>query len=221
MNAVGTLRSAPRRIRDSIEQEGLWPFLLRLVVSPVYRSGLLRTDPIARDLPPPPPGTTARLVTEADVDKLVALRPVDNPRALQERLRRGHRCFVASVDGSTAACAWGRTNAASLDHVRLLLPLRPNEVFAYWWYTDPRYRRAGAVRAAGFPFRAHYHQQGADTTLSFATLGRKPWGMNDPYRVAIIRVLRLGPLRKYWVRTYGPEAESWRERLSKELRWLK
>ena len=31
--------------------------------------------------------------------------------------------------------------------------------------------------------------------------------------------LRLGPLRKFWVRTCGPQAESWRERL-KELRWV-
>jgi len=39
-----------------------------------------------------------------------------------------------------------------------------------------------------------------------------------PRRIAVLRVLRLGPFRKFWVRTYGPQAEYWRERL-KELRW--
>ena len=39
-----------------------------------------------------------------------------------------------------------------------------------------------------------------------------------PRRIAVLRVLRLGPFRKFWVQTYGPQAEYWLERL-KELRW--
>ena len=39
-----------------------------------------------------------------------------------------------------------------------------------------------------------------------------------PHRVAVLRVLRLGPLTRFWVKTYGPQAGYWRERL-KELKW--
>ena len=36
--------------------------------------------------------------------------------------------------------------------------------------------------------------------------------------VATIRTFRLGPFRKLWVKTYGPQAEYWKER-PMELRW--
>jgi hypothetical protein len=38
VGVAGTLRSLTRRIRDSVDQEGLWAFLLRAAVSPVAHS---------------------------------------------------------------------------------------------------------------------------------------------------------------------------------------
>ena len=51
----------------------------------------------------------------------------------------------------------------------------------------------------------------------FRDLAVRPFGVvRRPHRVAEIRTLCLGRFRKFWVRTYGPQAGYWRERL-KEL----
>ena len=70
---------------------------------------------------------------------------------------------------------------------------------------------------AGHFIQEHYSSKGGSLAFGFVSGQRRPFGPS-PHRVAIIRTLRLGPIRKFWVKTYGTQAEYWRERL-KELRW--
>ncbi len=62
--------------------------------------------------------------------------------------------------------------------------------------------------------------RGFHTRLGVAAMGRAPYGKNRPHIVATIHTLRVGPFRKFWAKTYGPQADYWRERL-KELRWAR
>ena len=99
-----------------------------------------------------------------------------------------------------------------------MLPLQEDEIYMCELFTNPSYRRKGVRYQAPQLHRKQYSSRGFRTIVGFAPPARKPFGAARRYHVAVIRTLRLGPLRRFWVKTYGPQAEYWRERL-KELRW--
>jgi len=214
------IRSWPRRIKDSIELEGLWGFASRAASARFYRLGILNAEPLlARTIPPPAPSLTARSAAEEDMDALVALLPHRySPGMLRERLAKGERCFLSFLDGDLAFVGWVGEKEAHLDYGGLSFPLHKEEIYGYEWYTRPEYRRQGADNAAWRFIQEYYSERGVSLAFGFVSGRRKPFGPDSPHKVAIIRIFRLGPLKRFWVETYGPQAEYWRERL-RELRW--
>jgi len=200
--------------------EGLWRFAFRTVTAPLYRLGILNAEPLlARSLPPPPPSLTARVATGEDVDALVALLPHRySPVLLRERFDKGERCFVSFLGGNLAFVGWIGEIEAHLAYGGLSFPLQQEEIYGYEWYTRPEYRRQGADNAAWRFMQEYYSSKGVSLAFGFVSGQRKPFGPDSAHKVAIIRIFRLGPLKRFWVETYGPHAEYWRERL-KELRW--
>ena len=97
-----TIRSLPRRIRDSIQLEGLRGFAFRIATAPFYRLGILNAEPfLARRIPPPAASLRARVATEEDLDALVALLPHRySARMLRQRLDKGEKCFLTFRDGA-------------------------------------------------------------------------------------------------------------------------
>ena len=217
MGVGGTLRSLPRRIRDSIGQEGPWSLALRTAASPMYRAGALLTSPLAF-----PSDELAlmdvRDAMESDVETIVNLRPEYSGDAVRSRLLEGEACSLAFMERLLVACRWVNTGEARLAGLGLILPLSPDEIYVGEAYVHPAYRRRGINNRTRDAYEAQYRQRGYSSKVSCATLGRKPYGRGSPYSVAAIRTLRFGPFRKFWVRTYGPQADYWRGRL-KELRW--
>jgi len=213
-----SIRSWPRRIRDSIEQEGVWRLLFRMALSPVYEAGALRAEPLLRQRDFPHTHATVRSAGEVDMAALVALRPECTLENLRSRLGDGHECGLALVNGMVVGCLWACAGAAPLGSFGLILPLRQHEAYLYDTYVHPANRRKDVNTAIRRHLDEKYWHAGFTTHVDFATLGRKPWGRNDRHLVATIRVLRLGPFRKLWVRTCGPKAGYWQGRL-KELRW--
>ncbi len=217
MGLTGTLRSLPRRLRDSVEQEGALRLSLRTALSPVYRAAVLRWENIY------PNAEVAvevhqRPATRDDVEVMLALRPQYSAGAVRSRLRSGDQCFLSFMADELVSWRWVSTGRATIRDLGLVLPLREEEVYVSEVYTFPSYRRSGVQRASRLAFDRRCDQVGVRMKVSAATPGRKPFGRGDPWRVATVRTLRLGPLRKFWVKTYGPKAEYWQERL-KELRW--
>ena len=93
-------------------------------------------------------------------------------------------------------------------------------MYMYEVFTNPAYRHFQVRRPVREAKEKRYAARGFRLQLGYSIAGRKPFGRNDPYLTATAHTFRLSPLRKFWVRTYGPQAEYWRERL-KELRWAK
>ena len=221
MGIAGILRSLPRRLRDTVHQEGAARLLLRSLVAPVYRRVVLRIAPLEDDFWEPgerPPGLVARLATEDDIEAIRAIRPHCSARTLQTRLREGQSCFLAVVDGEIAAIFWIRTDIADIDYLGLVLHLAEGEMYMYEVFTNPVFRHLQVRRPVREAKEKWYAARGFRVQLGYSIAGRKPFGRNDPYLAADVSVLRLGRIRKFWVRTYGPQAEYWRGRL-KELRW--
>jgi GNAT superfamily N-acetyltransferase len=212
-----SIRSWPRRIRDSIEQEGLWPTLARALTAPAYQGVMIMSKPIELERIALAP-VVVRPASLDDIDALVRLRREYKPSALRSRFLEGHRCFVSIVEGGVVACIWGRTEAVMMGGPALVLPLQEDEASLYDFYTDPRYRGGGVGDASHHALKQELLARGYRKMVGYATPGRRPYGRDNPACVATVRVMRLGPFRKFWVETYGPQAEYWRERL-KELRW--
>ena len=221
MGIGATLRSLPRRIRDSIEQEGLLQAVWRGALSPVYRAGILRArplDPGSSGRRALPYALTVRTASEDDIDAIVALRPQYDRRTLLTRLQEGQECVVSWDVCTPTSVYWTCKGRGPLVHLGLVLPLEDREVFVHDLYRDPARRHKGEGDVTRRYLDQRYAREGIDSVVSCATAGRGPYGRGDPDRVATIRTLRLGPFRRFWVRTCGPQAEYWRGRL-RELRW--
>ena len=135
MSLLGTLRSWPRRIRDSVRQEGLPQAALRLALSPLYRSMVFTVRPLATGDAGGQLATVAGgFATQGDIDTLARLNPRFAPAALRARLEGGERCYLASIDGKTVSCRWVRSGEARLGERDPVLRLCPDEAYVYQIY---------------------------------------------------------------------------------------
>jgi GNAT superfamily N-acetyltransferase len=214
---LAAIRSWPRRIRDSLRQEGTRSALMRFLLSPVYRAAAVLVRPIDVHFDERSPVQT-RPMSEDDAEAMAKQRLEYDPAALKQRLRRGHRCFLSVVSGDIVSWRWVSTGKAEMGELDLVLPLREDEIYTYDFYTVPGARGKQVGRSARRALDEEYQSRGFHTVVSIAALGRGPYGAGNRWQAATIRTLRLGPFRKVWVKTYGPHAERWRETL-KELRW--
>jgi len=219
VSLFGTLRGLPRRISDSVQREGFARFALRALLSPCYREVGLRAQQYSQaDCPTGPRREDVMVAPCDDISEITRSFSDLDHQDVRERITSGERCFVAKVDGEPAGLGWVSVTAAHIDPLRLSLPLRGRELFSHGLYVRASQRNAGAGRAIVDAVDMWAWEDGLRTHLSFVILGRRPFGKNVRYHVATIRTLRLGPFRKFWVSTYGPQAGYWRERLN-ELRW--
>jgi len=122
-------------------------------------------------------------------------------------------------DRNPVYVAWVRKGDARFAELGLALPLLPDEVFAYDAFVRREYRGRGVLHEVRPRVDGRLWEEGFRSRVAFTTPGRWPFGRNNRFQVGTVRVLRLGPLRKFWVSTCGPQAEYWRERL-KEVRWV-
>ena len=220
MRVTRPAHSVMRRTRESVKQEGFWPFLIRALVSPGHRAVALRAFRLNErheEWQTPLP-VRARQATQQDVCALADMRPEYRAELLRTRLRRGHRCFLSTLGDSVAACIWACQREAHLAHADLALKLLQNEVYTYDAFVLPGYRGKRVRPPAWNALLDYYQEQGVQMGIDCAVRGRKPWGTDKRYLVATISTLRLGPFRKSRVNACGPQAEYWRERL-RGLRW--
>jgi len=217
---LGAIRSWPRRIRDSIEREGFAPFIIRALLSPCYGEVGLRAQQYSEaELGGASRRDDVVVAPSDDTSEITRSFPGLDRQKVAHRLSSGERCFVAKVCGEAAGHGWVSTTVAHIHPLALSLPLQDRELFTYGLNVRVSRRHAGAGGAIVDAVDTWAQESGLRTHLSFVTLGRRPFGKNARDHVATIRTLRLGPFRKFWVKTYGPQEEYWRGRL-KELRWV-
>ena len=190
--------------------------MLRTVLWRAYRAGVVLAKPLAPAVGPA--DVQLRFASADDVPALLAVRSVYTAETLQSWLRDGEECILGLVNGAIAAHRWVTTGIFRMPHLGLVLNLGEDEISVHDVYVLPDFRGRGITAAANHTFDSPYLDRGFRMEFSYATAGRGPWGRGHDYSIATIRTLRLGPVRRFWVRAYGPQAECWRERL-KELRW--
>jgi hypothetical protein len=217
-----SIGSWPRRFEDSANKEGLWRFVLRAALSPVYRQAAVRFQPLDHEekgealLDSRP--VTLHTATEGDAEALHALRPDYSRDTVRSRLRAGQECLLVLAGADIGSLRWVSRDFVPMQYLGLALPLYKNELCIYELFTNPAYRGKG-VRVVGWEaLRRRFLAEQRDTVVDYVIPGRRPYGVDPRLQVAMVHTLRVGPFRKFWVRTWGPQAGYWQERL-KELRW--
>jgi len=205
-----------RRLRDSIGQEGLGRFPLRAASNPVYRVMEIQAEPIEASTPIET--ALLHLATEDDIPALVAFRPEYDARELQQRIQAGERCFFSLVDGRIATCRWVATGEVLIRGLGLVLPLEDDEYSLYELLVAPPHRRARVTAPVYNALKAKLLDEGRRLLVAYIVPGRKPYARAIGEHVGTVRVLQLGPWRKWWVKAHGPRAGYWRERL-RSMRW--
>jgi len=135
-----SIRSWPRRITDSLRQEGPWRASVRALSAAAYQAVMITSQALELEGFEQPASVTVRSAGLDDIDALVRLRREYKPSVLESRLRDGHKCFVSTVEGKVVACRWGCTRGVTLGRLPLVLPLREGEACIYEVYNDPRHR---------------------------------------------------------------------------------
>jgi hypothetical protein len=171
VGATGTLKSLPRRVVDSVRQEGGVRFAWRALMSPVYRAEVLRVRPLRLGVEPPSPSAEVRLASKEDLPALVVLNPRRSVGEFEKRLAAGDDCLIMLDAGAPRGYMWASTRQAYLNGA-LVLPLRADEVFSYDMYIHPLYRRRRLRLVAWAAYEERYWPAGVRSALHTAYASR-------------------------------------------------
>lgn len=85
------------------------------------------------------------LLTPDEIDDHVALLPNVPHREIETRLRAGHVCTTARMNGELVAVTWAAAGRAWVEYLGLHVRLPPGVVYGYQTYVAPGFRRCGAA----------------------------------------------------------------------------
>jgi len=106
-------------------------------------------------------GFALTLLSEEDLPAVVAVRPDTYTLAqLRARLRAGHLAFAVRRRDEIVSVRWIFVDSVYLPYLSRRLVLAPGEGFLDELYTMPRWRRKGAVTAAGQQIYGILHRRG-------------------------------------------------------------
>jgi GNAT superfamily N-acetyltransferase len=124
---------------------------------------------------PPPPNVAITMATEAQVGNLVQLRRReandDRERLYRERLRRGQKCFVATIAGEVVGGNWtcfGNEPDGSITYA-----LAPDEILTTDAYTAVAHRGRSIHTALLHAMLAWAQQAGYRRAYTYRTLGNR------------------------------------------------
>jgi len=192
---LGYLRHYSERARDTLLQDGVWPFLWRVAVkglSPFGTLGIVNLYERDVTLPLPPVGSRVRLsVDEAtlqELDALTALRMLDlsGPAVLGaarlerdfrlqivRRFHRGWKCYVARVQGKIVHCTWVAVKwAESIGH--RFIVLKDDEAYTADAYTAKAWRNQGIHRLVKFHILQDLQKAGCQTAYVLVHVDCRP-----------------------------------------------
>lgn len=194
------------RIRDILRWEGPRGLTARGLGALGYRAGDWYARPLDEPIRPvaPRPGVELGTLSEADLPEYLAFRRGATEGQFLGRLRAGHVCFSARLDGELASVTWVSTDTARMEAVDAELKLEPGEAYLYDSFSTPRARGqrlqpaicAGILeryRAAGF--RQAVTLIGPENRPNIASRTRSGFR-----RTGTLASLRIGPLRRQWFR---------------------
>lgn len=177
-------------------------FLRRVVV-------LVRALGDESDRYPLPPELRLAVLGAPDLDAYGAFRPEQDLGALRQRIEDGDLCFALLAGNRMVHATWASTDRGPLPYLDADASLDPGDVCLYDSYTAPDWRGRDLSRSRDEICRRHY--RAADMRRTVALIAREnavglrvtvPLG----YRaIGEYGLLRLGPLRRRWCTTFGPD----------------
>ena len=201
-----TPRAAAGRARDVLAHDGVRTLWFKLLGETVYRRLALVECPLA-ELPPlrdAPLAAEYGFLSETDALGYTALRGYTTAAEVVARLRRGDRCFAAWSSGRLVSARWIARGETHVEYLGRTLRLRPDEVYLYETYTRPDHRGLGLSAAAGTRLLHALAAEGVACVVagvmpeSHAAV--RAWQKAGYRRVGTIGYVRLGPLRREFIR---------------------
>jgi hypothetical protein len=159
-----TLRSAARRARAVLREEGWRSLWLRVVGEFFYRRMLVLEGRLA-DPPrrfPDEEGLEFAPLDPGDLDAYLRFRPDQERTEIEERLARHHVCFAARQGGRVLqACWFAPPPGAWIEYLDWEFPLAPEEAYVYDMWAVPTDRGRFLFRAQMSEMFAYFadHEQ--------------------------------------------------------------
>ena len=159
MCRMRTMRTATEAARRSgpvaralavLRDEGFPVFWFKLLSAlGVYRRLFILARPLAEPIGEfvPEVPVVVGMLTRAEVDAYVALRPEAESAAIVGRFDSGCLCFVARHEGRAVGACWIATGRAYSAHLACDLPLSAGDAYLFDAYTLPAYRGRGVAPA--------------------------------------------------------------------------
>ena len=170
----------------------------------VYRRMLLMLRPLDDAIPEPSPKgrvSFREMAGAADRDAYLAMLP-QRGRVVDERLRRGARCFLAWDGDDLAHGYWMAADRVRIDYLERDLVLGAGDVYTYDSYSPPAHRGRGLAQAVGLHAMAVARGEGRLRAFCLPAVenaaGIRPVEAIGYRRVAMLHCLRLGPYRRHW-----------------------
>jgi hypothetical protein len=158
-----TWRSATRRARAVLREEGWWGLWMRVLGELFYRRMLVLEGTVAD--PPPRFPTDEELefapLDPADLDDYLSFRPDQAKAEIERRLAREQVCFAARERGRIVqACWFVPPPGAWIDYLGWELPLGPHEAYIYDMWATPTARGRYLFRAQMSEMFAYFSDHG-------------------------------------------------------------
>jgi L-amino acid N-acyltransferase YncA len=153
-------------------------------------------------LPPAIEGLTMRQATLDDIPAFAWIATPHDVSVFARRIAHGRQCYVALDNaGNVVAYRWA---SAEVDEAldRLVVALRPDEVYFYGAYTAPCYRRRGVMRRLKALQLQDMRAQGFQTGVTLIRQSNTPsltlWQKTGAQGIGQARFLKLLGQKFFW-----------------------
>jgi len=169
----------------------------------VHRRMILMVRPLDEPIPPPTPkGDFAFHEMTGDTKEAYLQMLPGRRTVVDERLRRGARCFLAWDGDHLAHGYWIGSNRVLIDYMEGDLVLAPRDLYMYDSYSPPAYRGRGLAQAMGLHVMRLAWEEGYERAWCLPAVenraGTRPVEAIGYRSVSTLHYLRLGWFRRYW-----------------------
>ncbi|MDZ4405902.1 N-acetyltransferase [Prosthecobacter sp.] len=150
--------------------QGLWSLIHHAIGEIGYRRVLLLERSLAAPIPvvQSKASMTIEWLTDSDSTDYFAFRPKTDRELYADRLRQGHRCLLARVEGRLAGVMWVRSGSVwsyQSKYLHYERQFAPNEAYLYDAYTDPAFRGQAIAPALSSELLNRLRNEGCERAI--------------------------------------------------------
>lgn len=193
-----------RRSQEVLREQGLGSLWFKILGETVYRRAIVferRLDGLPR-APIPLRSIEIGELSDTEINAYLRLRPDEDRETVRQRLRSGHRCFVARTGGRLDHAAWTARGEVRIDYLARKEVLGPGEAYVYAVFTAPNARRRAVSIAVAEAMARELRAAGVHRLL-LVVMPENRAGLAAASRwryrpIGLLRDLRLGSWRQHF-----------------------